>query len=70
MVIGTDCTGSCKSNYHTIMATTAPEQMSTFIFLVTFSSISAITLCYSYNTNLKDLFEYCDTMAYEYTLVR
>ena len=23
-VIGTDCTGSCKSNYHTIMATTAP----------------------------------------------
>jgi len=24
MVIGTDCTGSCKSNYHTITATTAP----------------------------------------------
>ena len=23
MVIGTDCTGSCKSNYHTIMTTTA-----------------------------------------------
>ena len=22
--IGTDCIGSCKSNYHTIMATTAP----------------------------------------------
>ena len=27
-VIGTDCIGSCKSNYHTITATTAP----TFIF--------------------------------------
>jgi len=24
MVIGTDCTGSCKSNYHTITATVAP----------------------------------------------
>ena len=23
-VIGTDCTGSCKSNYHTITATTTP----------------------------------------------
>jgi hypothetical protein len=25
VVIGTDCTGSCKSNYHTIMTTTAPK---------------------------------------------
>jgi hypothetical protein len=25
VVIGTDCIGSCKSNYHTIMATTAPQ---------------------------------------------
>ena len=25
VVIGTDCTGSCKSNYHTIMTTTAPQ---------------------------------------------
>jgi hypothetical protein len=25
VVIGTDCIGSCKSNYHTIAATTAPE---------------------------------------------
>jgi hypothetical protein len=24
VVIDTDCTGSCKSNYHTIMTTTAP----------------------------------------------
>jgi hypothetical protein len=24
VVIGTDCTGSCKSNYHTITATTSP----------------------------------------------
>jgi len=26
VVIGTDCIGSCKSNYHTIMATTAPDR--------------------------------------------
>jgi len=25
VVIGTDCIGSCKSNYHTIMAMTAPR---------------------------------------------
>jgi len=25
VVIGTDCIGSCKSNYHAIMATTAPN---------------------------------------------
>jgi hypothetical protein len=25
VVIGTDCIGSCKSNYHTITATTAPK---------------------------------------------
>jgi hypothetical protein len=24
VVIGTDCTGSCKSNYHTFMAMTDP----------------------------------------------
>ena len=25
VVIGTDCIGSCKSNYNMIMATTTPE---------------------------------------------
>jgi len=25
VVVGTDCTGSCKSNYHTFMSTTAPN---------------------------------------------
>jgi hypothetical protein len=28
MVIGTDCTGSCKSNYHMIMTTTASQKNS------------------------------------------
>ena len=27
MVIGTDCTGSCKSNYHTISTTTVPSRI-------------------------------------------
>jgi len=26
MMIGTDCTGSCKSNYHTITTTTVPYE--------------------------------------------
>jgi hypothetical protein len=30
VVIGTDCTGSCKSNYHTITTTTAPCRCLTF----------------------------------------
>ena len=29
--IGTDCIGSCKSNYHTIMATTAPFLLSKYV---------------------------------------
>jgi hypothetical protein len=28
VVIGADCLDSCKSNYHTIMATTAPKMYS------------------------------------------
>jgi hypothetical protein len=28
MVIGTDCTGSCKSNYHTITTTMVPQYFS------------------------------------------
>ena len=35
VVIGTDCIGSCKSNYHTITATTAPVlfQVRTLVWL-------------------------------------
>ena len=32
VVIGTDCIASCKSNYHTITATTAPLPFISFIF--------------------------------------
>ena len=31
VVIGTDCTGSCKSNYHTITVTTVPRVYMKFI---------------------------------------
>jgi hypothetical protein len=31
VVIGTDCIGSCKSNYHTITATTAPPDVVTIV---------------------------------------
>ena len=33
MVIGTDCIGSCKSNYHTIMATTVQFAMKNYYCL-------------------------------------
>ena len=44
MVIGTDCTGSCKSNYHTMMTTTASQilynnQNDIIWNLVTFKSL-------------------------------
>ena len=31
VVIGADCIGSCKSNYHTITATTAPDRIMTYL---------------------------------------
>jgi len=33
LVIGTDCTASCKSNYHTITTTMAPKVVYKIIFL-------------------------------------
>ena len=33
LVIGTDCIGSCKSNYHTIRATTAPTTLQCILML-------------------------------------
>ena len=35
VVIGTDCKGSCKSNYHAITTTTAPERETLCIYLFT-----------------------------------
>ena len=37
VVIGTDCTGSCKSTYHTITATTTPSYIN---ICLTFSNLS------------------------------
>jgi hypothetical protein len=41
MVTGTGCIGSCKSNYHTITTTTAPENLKSieyiYIYLIGFS---------------------------------
>ena len=37
VVIDTDCTGSCKSNYHTIMTTTSS------LYVMTMKKISHIT---------------------------
>ena len=34
VVIGTDCIGSCKSNYHTIMITTAPTEKGVIMTLL------------------------------------
>ena len=33
-MIGTDCTCSCKSNYHTITTTTVPKQFETGFLLI------------------------------------
>ena len=47
VVIGTDCIGSCKSNYHTITATTAP--LSFFI-----ADLNEINIC-------SNTYQYCKT---------
>jgi hypothetical protein len=44
VVIGTDCIGSCKSNYHTITATTAPYIQSNPIVLRVLWS--CVFMCY------------------------
>ena len=33
VVIGTDCIGSCKSNYHTIITTTAPTKLGIYNYI-------------------------------------
>ena len=51
MVIGTDCTGSCKSNYHTITTTTAPS------FIGDLSSLyrSSYSFCKTFKYDLDTL---------------
>ena len=56
VVIGTDCTGSCKSNYHTITATTAPSlifKVVLFIsvFLTFFPHLLYLVLASAHITN-------------------
>ena len=56
VVIGTDCTGSCKSNYHTITATTAPSlifKVVLFIsvFLTCFPHLLYLVLASAHITN-------------------
>jgi hypothetical protein len=45
VVIGTDCIGSCKSNYHTITATTAPIQKVTILKYIQMGTIFNVLLC-------------------------
>jgi hypothetical protein len=47
VVIGTDCTGSCKSNYHTIATTTASlqEREITCFIIVDFVFNERLMLC-------------------------
>ena len=40
LVIGTDCTGSCKSNYHTITTTIVPDKQ---LFLFNYNIMTTST---------------------------
>jgi hypothetical protein len=42
-VIGTDCTGSCKSNYHTITTTTAPLTLSVHTYFAVVRRTNKLT---------------------------
>ena len=39
VMIGTDCMGSCKANYHTITATTAPIKLKNYIVIYIYPAI-------------------------------
>jgi hypothetical protein len=43
VVIGTDCTGSCKFNYHTITTMTAPEN---YLFMISSMNVALISDVY------------------------
>jgi hypothetical protein len=43
VVMGTDYIGSCKSNYHTITATTVPERTSKIIIQLQCNTVICIT---------------------------
>jgi hypothetical protein len=48
VVIGTDCTGSCKSNYHRITTTTAPSKCKKYFYFTMFTqwNLTCISLLY------------------------
>jgi len=54
VVIGTDCIGSCKSNYHTIMATTAPYSMYELVGFYNVKIIFHICGIHGYYANFSD----------------
>ena len=41
----TDCTGSCKSNYHMIMTTTAPRNCCNVIYDIKFQDGYELSVC-------------------------
>ena len=58
VVIGTDCIGSCKSNYHTITTTTAPTENITRTVIVWHRTTIKLLLLYIY-TLIKDNVRSC-----------
>jgi hypothetical protein len=42
VVIGTDCIGSCISNYHMIMTTTAPDKLLSNLYITNHISIKLL----------------------------
>ena len=49
VVMGTDCIGSCKSNYNTITATTDPSSLLKLPFRETYLSKSFVCTCYVFS---------------------
>jgi hypothetical protein len=45
VVIGTDCTGSCKSNYHTITTTTAPVFVCSQVCCLSYTMVCSVFVC-------------------------
>jgi hypothetical protein len=45
VVIGTDCTDSCKSNYHTITTTTAPVFVCSQVCCLSYTMVCSVFVC-------------------------
>ena len=68
VVIGTDCIGGCKSNYHMITTTTAPFVIIDAFVIIVVTYRKHMTRCYASDNDSLDLQNWCFSTCTTYEL--